>query len=166
MKLNRETIIASIAVLAILICITAWLMPSGLSQAPSVAGKTLDNRTLTLKQLRGKPVLITFWATSCPSCIKEIPHLIKLYREFRPKGLEIIGVAMAYDPPQQVRATVKQRQIPYPIILDKDAHIAQAFDNVRLTPTSVLVSPKGRIIHYQLGPLDMSRLRNAIADML
>lgn len=82
------------------------------------------------------------------------------------KGLEIIGVAMAYDPPDQVRAMVEQRQIPYPIVLDTQEHIARAFDDVRLTPTSVLISPEGRIAHYRLGLLDMPKLRDAIREML
>ncbi|QQS55984.1 MAG: TlpA family protein disulfide reductase [Candidatus Competibacteraceae bacterium] len=141
-------------------------MPASLREAPPLVGQTLDGRTLTLKQLRGKPVLVTFWATTCPSCVEEIPHLIELYRELNPKGLEIIGVAMAYDPPEQVRTMARQRQIPYPIVLDSEERIAREFDNVQLTPTSVLVSPEGRIVQYRLGLLDMSELRNTIAGML
>lgn len=166
MKLNKETAIAVAALTVILISAAVWLMPAGLRQAPPLAGQTLDGRALTLEQLRGKPVLVTFWATSCPSCIEEMPHLVDLYRDLNPKGLEIIGVAMAYDPPEQVRALVKQRGIPFPIVLDSQEHIAQAFDNVRLTPTSVLISPEGRIVHYRLGLLDMSKLRNTIQEML
>ncbi|MCP5450937.1 MAG: TlpA family protein disulfide reductase [Gammaproteobacteria bacterium] len=141
-------------------------MPAGLREAPPLVGQTLDGRTLTLEQLRGKPVLVTFWATTCPSCVEEIPHLTELYRELNPKGLEIIGVAMAYDPPEQVRAMARQRQIPYPIVLDSEERIAREFDNVQLTPTSVLVSPEGRIVQYRLGLLDMPELRNTIAGML
>ena len=147
-------------------CATVWLMPTGLRQAPPLVGKTLDGRTLTLQQFRGKPVLVTFWATTCPGCIEEMPHLIDLYRDLNPKGLEIIGVAMAYDPPEQVRALVNQRQLPYPIVLDSQGQIAREFDNVRLTPTSVLVSPDGRITQYRLGLLDMPQLRAAVEAML
>lgn len=166
MKLNKESLIAGIAVAVVLATAIAWLMPTGLREAPPLVGQTLDGRTVTLEQLRGKPVLVTFWATTCPSCIEEMPHLIELYRELNPKGLEIIGVAMAYDPPEQVRAMVKQRQIPYPIVLDTQAHIAQAFDEVRLTPTTVLISPEGRIAHYRLGLLDLPKLKNTIQEML
>jgi peroxiredoxin len=165
-KLNKETVIASIALVVVLAFAAVWLMPGGSRQAPPLAGQTLDGRTLTLEQLRGKPVLVTFWATTCPSCIEEIPHLTALYRELNPKGLEIIGVAMAYDPPEQVRTLAKQRQIPYPIVLDQQARIAEAFDQVRLTPTTVLISPEGRIAQYQLGLLDIPKLRGAIEKML
>ncbi|CDH46628.1 TlpA family protein disulfide reductase [Candidatus Contendibacter odensensis] len=166
MKLNKETVIASIALIVVLAVAAVWLMPAGLRQAPPLVGQTLDGRTLTLEQLRGKPVLVTFWATTCPSCIEEVPHLISLYRELHPQGLEIIGVAMAYDPPDQVRAMAMQRQIPYPIVMDSQERIAQAYDNVRLTPTTVLISPEGRIVHYQLGLLNMPKLRETIREML
>jgi peroxiredoxin len=91
---------------------------------------------------------------------------VELYRDYKPRGLEIIGVAMAYDPPEQVRALVNQRQLPYPIVLDSQGQIAREFDNVRLTPTSVLVSPDGRITQYRLGLLDMPQLRAAVEAML
>jgi peroxiredoxin len=165
-KLNKETLIASVALVVVLAFAAIWFMPAGLRQAPPLVGQTLDGRTLTLEQFRGKPVLVTFWATTCPSCIEEMPHLIELYRELNPKGLEIIGVAMSYDPPEQVRAMAQQRQIPYPIVLDSKEHIAREFDNVRLTPTTVLISPDGRILQYQLGLLDMPKLRKTIEAML
>ncbi|MDG4550679.1 MAG: TlpA disulfide reductase family protein [Candidatus Contendobacter sp.] len=166
MKLNKEAVIAGIALTVILAVVAVWFMPAGLRQAPPLVGQTLDGRTLTLEQLRGKPVLVTFWATTCPSCIEEMPHLIDLYRELNPKGLEIIGVAMAYDPPEQVRTLARQRQIPYPVVLDTQARIAREFDNVRLTPTTVLISPEGRIVHYRLGLLDLPKLRETIREML
>lgn len=166
MKPNRETLVAGVALAVIVAAAAAWFMPAGLREAPPLVGQTLDGRTLTLEQLRGKPVLITFWATTCPSCIEEMPHLIELYRELNPKGLEIVGVAMAYDPPEQVRALVRQRQIPYPIVLDSQERIAREYDNVRLTPTTVLISPEGRIVHYRLGLLDMPKLRDTIQKML
>ena len=166
MKLNKETTISSIALIVVLAFAAVWLMPVGMRQAPPLVGQTLDGRTLTLEQLRGKPVLVTFWATTCPSCIEEVPHLITLYQELNPNGLEIIGGAMAYDPPEQVRAMAVQRQIPYPIVMDRQERIAQAYDNVRLTPTTVLISPEGQIVQYQLGLLNMPKLRETIRGML
>jgi len=166
MKLGKETLVAGIALIVVLAVATVWLLPAALRQAPPLVGKTLEGHTLTLEQLRGKPVLVTFWATTCPSCIEEIPHLVELYQEFKPKGLEIIGVAMAYDPPEQVRTLARQRQIPYPIVLDTQAQIARAFDDVRLTPTSVLISPQGQIVQYRLGLLDLPQLRKTLHGLL
>ena len=166
MKLHKEQVIAGITLTVILAFLAIWLMPAGLSPAPPLLAKTLDGRTLTLEQLRGRPVLITFWATTCPSCIQEMPHLVELYQEFQPRGLEIIGVAMSYDPEQQVRALVEQRQIPYPIVLDTSGSIAREFNNVQLTPTTVLISPEGRIMEYRLGLLDLPKLRSTLHTLL
>ena len=166
MKLNKETLIPGVVLVVVLALAAIGFMPAGLREAPSLVGQTLDGRLLTLEQLRGKPVLVTFWATTCPTCIQEMPHLIELYRDLNPKGLEMIGVAMSYDPPEQVRALAKQRQLPYPIVLDSQAQIARAFDNVRVTPTTVLISPEGQIVQYRLGLLDMPKLRETIESML
>ena len=166
MKLNKETLIPGVVLVVVLALAAIWFMLAGLREAPSLVGQTLDGRLLTLEQLRGKPVLVTFWATTCPTCIQEMPHLIELYRDLNPKGLEMIGVAMSYDPPEQVRALAQQRQLPYPIVLDSQAQIARAFDNVRVTPTTVLISPEGRIVQYRLGLLDMPKLREMIEAML
>ena len=166
LRLHRETLIAGLILLGVATVAALWLMPGDLRPAPPLVGETLDGRTLTLQQLRGKPVLVTFWATSCPGCIEEIPHLTALYQEFQPKGLEIIGVAMAYDSAEQVQNLVRQRQIPYPVILDRQGHLAREFDNVRLTPTSILISPEGRIVEYRLGLLDLPKLRQTLERWL
>lgn len=143
-----------------------WLTPGGLSTAPDVSFKTTDGREIHLKNLRGQPVLITFWATTCPGCIKEMPHLISLYNEFSGSGLEIIGVAMSYDPPNHVVELINQRQVTYPVALDIDGSIARSFDNVMLTPTSFLISPEGRIVKHKIGEMDMDKLEQQIKNLL
>jgi peroxiredoxin len=143
-----------------------WLTPGGLSAAPDVSFKTTDGREINLQGLRGQPVLITFWATTCPGCIKEMPHLISLYNEFSGSGLEIIGVAMSYDPPNQVVELINQRQVTYPVALDIDGSIARAFDNVMLTPTSFLISPEGKIVKHKIGEMDMDKLEQQIKNLL
>lgn len=143
-----------------------WLSPGGLKEAPTVEVKALDGRQLQLSDLRGRPVLVTFWATSCPGCVKEIPHLVELYRELAPKGFEIVAFAMAYDPPEQVREMAARREIPYLVALDSSGDAARAFGDVRLTPTHFLVDPQGRIVQQKLGELDIKLLRNRILSML
>jgi thiol-disulfide isomerase/thioredoxin len=111
-------------------------------------------------------VLVTFWATTCNSCVSEIPHLIELYDELAPQGLEIIAIAMDYDPPNRVVALRKARNIPYPVALDIQADAARAFGDVRLTPTSFLIAPDGQIAHRRTGKLNMAALRKDILAML
>ncbi len=143
-----------------------WLSPSGLKQAPVVTMRDLNGTELSTAALSGKPLLVTFWATSCTGCVKEIPHLIELYKEFAPQGLQMIAVAMDYDPPNHVMAMRDSRQIPYPIALDIDGATAKAFGEVRLTPTSFLIAPDGRIVKQKIGELDMADIRSQIRALL
>lgn len=165
MKL-KDIGIACVALLFIATLAYVWFAPGGLNQAPKVAFKTLKGEELALDDFLGKPVLVTFWATSCVGCMREMPHLIELYHELHDKGLEIVGVAMDYDPPNHVLETVQRRKVPYTISLDIDGNIAKAFDGVRLTPSSYLINPKGRIVFKKIGEMDLAHLREDIINML
>jgi peroxiredoxin len=142
-----------------------WLTPSGMQQAPAISVTTLDGQSVALSSLEGRPVLVIFWATTCPGCVKEMPHLIDLHRELGPKGFEIVAIAMAYDPPEQVRELARQKQLPYTVAID-DGSAAVAFGDVKLTPTSFLIDPQGRIVQQKLGEMDMEQLRIRILGML
>ncbi len=165
MKL-KETLISLFALALLGTLGYLWIAPAGLKTSPDISLVTIDGKELRLAELRGKPLLVTFWATTCPGCIKEMPHLIELYNELSPQGLEIIGIAMDYDPPNQVVAMSKARNIPYPIALDIHAEASRAFGNVRLTPTSFLIAPDGQIVYQKLGEMSMAKLRQDILAML
>jgi peroxiredoxin len=141
-------------------------MPPRLAHAPDISLLSVDGKELRLSAYLGRPVLITFWSTTCPSCVREIPHLIELYRDLAPQGLEIIGITTAYDPPNRVLDMRKSRDIPYPVALDIHADAAHAFGDVRVTPTSFLIAPDGRVVQSRVGRLDMARLRREILAML
>ncbi|MGZ4970290.1 MAG: TlpA disulfide reductase family protein, partial [Methylobacter sp.] len=83
-----------------------------ITSAPDVTFTTLTGQKIVLKDLRGKPTIVTFWATDCPSCIEEIPDLIDLYSQYHASGLEMIAVAMYYDPPSHVVDMTKAKQLP------------------------------------------------------
>jgi peroxiredoxin len=165
MKL-KETVIAVFALALLGGLGLLWLAPAGLQQAPDITLTTLQGRKLSMRELRGRPVLVNFWATTCPGCVREMPHLVELYNELAPQGLEVIGIAMAHDPPSHVIALSEARQIPYPIALDINSDAAGAFGDVRLTPTSFLIAPDGRIVHQTIGELDMHEVRELLMDML
>jgi peroxiredoxin len=143
-----------------------WLAPHDLQQGPDISLLGIDGTELRLASYRGKPLLVTFWATTCQTCLREMPQLIQLYRELSPRGLEIIGIAMAYDPPNRVLALREDRQIPYPVALDIHSDAARAFDNVQLTPTTFLIAPDGHVAWRKTGELDMTELRTEILGML
>jgi len=134
--------------------------------APEYTFKIVDGRSISLASLRGRPVIISFWATSCPGCIKEMPHLIELYHDYQKQGLEIISITMAYDLPSHVMQMRKRKNIPYPVSLDIDSSAAIAFGDVSLTPTSLLISPEGQIVMQTTGKLDMAQVRTHIQNMI
>ncbi len=143
-----------------------WFSPSGLQAAPQVTYTTLDGSQLGPDRLKGKPTLVAFWATTCPGCIEEIPQLIELHQAYGAKGLNVIGVAMVYDPIKQVRQMVSERGMPYTIAHDTDGTIGEAFGGISLTPTTLLIDPQGRIAQKTLGALDLPALRGRIEQML
>jgi peroxiredoxin len=162
----KDIAIAGFAIALVGILAYVWFTPSGLKRVPELNITTLEGQPLSLKALRGRPVLVTFWATTCPGCVKEMPHLVELYNELGPQGLELVALAMSYDPEEQVREMVKLKQLPYTVALDSDGSAAKAFGDVKLTPTTFLIAPDGRIVQQKLGEMDMNALHKRITGML
>ena len=149
------------ALIVVALLVVAALAYAMLSKpdAPAVTFVTLDGRPIQLDSLRGKVVLVNFWATTCPGCIKEMPGMIETYNQYKAKGFEIIAVAMSYDPPSYVVNFTQTRQLPFPVALDVKGEFAQAFGNVQLTPTSFIIGKKGQILEQRLGELDFVELK-------
>jgi len=156
MKFAKPLLIA-VAVLAIVGAVVYALMDK--PDAPAATFTTLEGQPLALADLRGKVVLVNFWATSCPGCIKEMPGMVETYNQYKERGFEIIAVAMSYDPPNYVLNFVQTRQLPFPVALDVDGAHARAFGNVQLTPTSFIIGKDGRILEQKLGELDFVKLK-------
>jgi len=159
MKFAKPLLIAA-AVLAIAGALAYALMDK--PGAPASTFTTLEGKTLTLDELRGKVVLVNFWATSCPGCIKEMPGMVEAYKQYQDRGFEIIAVAMSYDPPNYVKSFVQTRQLPFPVALDVNGEHARAFGNVQLTPTSFIIGKDGSIIEQKLGDLDFAKLKTLL----
>lgn len=120
---------------------------------------SITGKQFGANSLRGKPILITFWATDCPSCVRDINHLIELHQRYHTRqGLEIIAVAMAYNPPHHVVAMTKAKAIPYNVVLDLNSNYAHAFGDISLTPNSFLIAPDGTIVLHKLGLLNIEKI--------
>jgi peroxiredoxin len=127
--------------------------------APASTFTTITGEKISLNELRGKVVLVNFWATSCPGCIKEMPGMIETYKQYKGKDFEIIAVAMPYDPPNYVLKFVQDRQLPFPVALDIKGEAVAAFGNVSLTPTSFLIGKDGALLEKKIGELDFAKLK-------
>jgi peroxiredoxin len=137
-----------------------------ITSAPDVIFTTITGKKIALKDLHGKPVMVTFWATDCPSCVKEIPHLIDLYTQYHAQGFEMIAVAMYYDPPNHVVDMTKARQLPYDVALDLKSEIALAFGDVMFTPSTFLIAPDGSVALRKTGIFDVAEMKTRIESLL
>jgi peroxiredoxin len=134
--------------------------------APQASFATLGGEKLALDSLRGKVVLVNFWATSCPGCIREMPDLAKTWQKYHSRGLETIAVAMSYDPPEYVRQFAEKNGLPFTVALDTSGAVAQAFGNVRVTPTTFVIDKQGQIIQQYVGEPDFVQLHALINSAL
>lgn len=153
-RTKQILVLAVFAFLAAGAALVATQKPS----APDVTFTSLTGQKIALKDLRGKIVLINFWATSCPGCIQEMPELVSTYNEYHARGFETIAVAMSYDPPNYVLNYTQKNGIPFRVALDSQGDLAKAFNNVQLTPTSFVIDQDGRIVQQTIGNLDFAKL--------
>jgi peroxiredoxin len=163
---SRRVLISLCAVTLVAVYAYLGQKSSGLEEIPDITVVTTTGEKIALAGMRGEPLLVTFWATTCATCLEEMPHLVDLYRELSPRGLKVIGIAIFYDPPNRVLALQESRSIPYTIALDIDAHAARAFGDVNLTPTTFLIAPDGRVVYQKTGSMDVDMVRNEILAML
>jgi peroxiredoxin len=166
MKAARH-VAAALAVLAI--GGGAYLMFDGVAgpqPAPNVGYTLLDGKTSSTDALRGKVVLVNFWATSCTTCVHEMPQIVATHEKFRHRGYETLAVAMSYDPPAYVINFAETRKLPFGVAIDNTGAIAESFGNVKLTPTSVLINKKGEIVKRFVGEPDFAKLHELVEKLL
>lgn len=134
--------------------------------APDSTFVLLDGSRATTADLKGKVTLVNFWATTCVSCVKEMPLLVATYNKYQAQGFETVAVAMEYDPPAWVLNFSQTRQLPFKVALDNTGEIAKAWGDVKLTPTTYLVDRQGRIVKRYVGEPDLDALHRLIEDLL
>lgn len=151
-----KKILITLVVLLLVAAGSLWQLKgqSTAHAAPAVVYHLLDNSKITSQELLGKVVLVKFWATSCTTCIAQIPGDIEAYNALNAQGYETIAVAMDYDPPAYVKNFASSRELPFPVAIDADGSIAKAFGDVKLTPTAFLIDKQGNIIKRYLGNYD------------
>jgi peroxiredoxin len=144
----------------------AWFLLSPKAAAPSVTFETLDDKQIPLQDFNGKVVLVKFWATSCVTCVKQMPDTVELYNTYHPQGLEVVAVAMDYDPLPYVKQFAASRELPFIVATDKNGAVAKAFDDVKLTPIAFLIDRNGQIVKRYLGVYDKQDMKNKIEAAL
>ncbi|MBI5255540.1 MAG: TlpA family protein disulfide reductase [Burkholderiales bacterium] len=167
MKLTRRHLATALGAGAI--AVGAWLalgLGGTREAAPAVDLTLLDGKRLNTTQLKGKVVLVNFWATSCTTCVHEMPQLVATFEKFRARGYETLAVAMEYDPPAYVASFAESRKLPFSVAIDNTGEVAERFGQVRLTPTSILIDKQGRIVKRYVGAPDFAALHALVEQLL
>jgi len=144
-----------------------WYHRFGFIYAPNINLATLrGGHTINLSKLEGKPILLTVWASNCPDCLHEIPHLEDLDLELSQKGLQIVGVAVYWDKLERLRDLVQSEELPYPVVYDGDKKIFHAIGGYGATPTTFLINPQGRVVMKKIGKMNITTVRKTVLAML
>lgn len=133
---------------------------------PEVRFVALTGDNFFTSDLHGKVVLISFWATYCPSCVKEMPQLVAMHKRFAARGYETIAVAVKQDQPMRVAQFAAARALPFTIAFDASGEIAKEFGNVRVTPMSFLIDRQGRVLKRYVGEPDWAEVDRLVERAL
>lgn len=126
----------------------------------------LNGEKISAQSLRGKVVMVNFWATSCSTCVAEMPELVATYNKYHLQGLEFVAVAMRHDPPNLVLDFAQTRQLPFHVALDLQGKLAQSFGGVKVTPTTFVIDKHGRIINRYVGKPSFEELHKLLETEL
>lgn len=155
----KRNLLFALTAIALLGAVIAFYALAQRPVALDATFTTLDGRQIRLADLRGKTVMVVFWATSCPICKGEMPNLIETYRKYQPRGFELIAVAMTYDSPEDVKNFAKSAGLPFPVVMDTSGDLARAFSDTKVVPTTFLIDGNGKLVSRTLGAIDFAKLR-------
>ncbi|TWI61860.1 peroxiredoxin [Pseudoduganella lurida] len=134
--------------------------------APDITFTGIKGERITPADLRGKVVMVNFWATSCATCVAEMPEMVDTYNRFKGQGMEFVAVAMKYDPPNYVLNYAETRQLPFKVALDITGEAAKAYGDVQMTPTTFVIGKDGRILKRYVGKPEFAALHQLLEKAL
>jgi cytochrome c biogenesis protein CcmG/thiol:disulfide interchange protein DsbE len=133
--------------------------------APDFTLNDLDGKPFRFSSTRGKVVILDFWATWCPPCRMEIPHFVDLYRDYRGKGLEIVGVSLDRGGASAVKPFARTNGINYPVLIGNQK-VTSDYGGVRSIPTTFVIDRKARIVEKYVGYRDKAVFEEVIKKLL
>ena len=163
---QRTWIKAVVAIAVVAVATVGYLSMSSQKAAPDVTFTSLSGEKEPMQTLRGKVVMVNFWATSCTTCLHEMPQMVQTYNKYKDKGLDFVAVAMSYDPPNYVLNYAQSRNLPFKVALDSKGDLAQSFGDVKLTPTTYVIDKQGNIIKRYVGEPEFTELHRLLEKAL
>ena len=152
--------------LGLVLAASLALAACGKDAAPESTFVLLDGSKQTTQDLKGKVTLVNFWATSCTTCVAEMPQIVATYDKFKAKGYETVAVAMQYDPPSYVVNFAETRKLPFKVAIDNTGKVAQAWGDIKLTPTTFVLNKQGEIVKRYVGAPNFDELHKLIEKLL
>jgi peroxiredoxin len=152
----------------LVILASGWMMfqSTSISTAPESTFVLLDGSTKSTADLKGRVTLVNFWATSCTTCVAEMPKIIATHDKYHARGFDTLAIAMSYDPPSYVVNFANTRKLPFQVAIDNTGAVAKAWGDVRLTPTTYIVNKRGEIVKRYIGEPDFAELHRLIEELL
>lgn len=139
--------------------------PGDVQLVPDFVLKDIHGNNFRMADLKGKVVILDFWATWCPPCTVEIPWFVELYDSYRAEGLEIVGVAMDDEGLAAVKPFAEQYKMNYRVLLGNDS-VATLFGGVYGLPTTFIIDREGRIRDKHVGLVSRSVFEEAVKKLL
>ena len=153
------------AVVAGAIAVAGYFAFGSQQHVPDATFTLLSGQKVSTADLKGKVYLVNFWATSCTTCMAEMPKMVQTYNRFKGEGLEFVAVAMSYDAPMYVANYAQTRQLPFKVAMD-DGSAAKQFGNVQLTPTTFVIGRDGTILKRYVGEPQFAELDQLLQKAL
>jgi peroxiredoxin len=139
-----------ILLFVLLVSINTACAPNDHPTAPDFTLLDLNGNRISLSDYEGKVLFLNIWATWCAPCRAEIPDFIDVYRDYKDKGLEIIGVSVDTVSPNRVRQFVEMNGMNYPVVMF-NREFLRDYQPGQAIPTTIIIDRKGRLRHKQIG---------------
>ena len=135
------------------------------TEAPEFALPDLDGKVVKVSDLRGKVVILDFWATWCPPCRQEVPHFVALQSKYRDQGLEVVGLSLDKGGASVVKPFVDEYNVNYKMLIATD-ETASSYGGITGIPTTFVIDKNGKVVKRFLGYTDPEVFEETIRPLL